>query len=179
MSATYIVRWSENVFCASRSVRYSLLFFYLSWLYCLTNNLFRLTPISLRVLCHLLYVDDITTIWNNRSLSSRVYLQRCQACRRWFGDGRTQRMSRRKQSNPKPLKRESNLICDSFFFPPYLCFLSFSNIFRVSHNACWIIFVACDEVPGKTGFVDGVLLAGRHVAWQVIGCLCLSDRVSS
>lgn len=60
----------------------SLLFISLSWLYCLTNNLFRLTPISLRVLCHLLYVDDVTTIWNNRFLSPRVYLQRCQACRR-------------------------------------------------------------------------------------------------
>lgn len=28
-------------------------------------------------------------------------------CPRWAGDGRAQRMSRRKQSNPKPLKRES------------------------------------------------------------------------
>jgi len=29
------------------------------------------------------------------------------SCPRWAGDGRAQRMSRRKQSNPKPLKRES------------------------------------------------------------------------
>lgn len=53
------------------------------WLCRLTNQPVSSTPkFSFRVLCHLLYVNNVTTIWDDRPSSSRAYLQRCQACRR-------------------------------------------------------------------------------------------------